>query len=309
MPQGAQSWKYLTVVPFCLMLGGSASTLPVPIDLEAYVSTFVATLPGRGSESLQLPSDRQASAFTRALDKVRNGDVDGARRLAEPLGYMIRVVTDTGDGRALAVLADQPSDSRYRGWGLYVVALEVATPLTVEVTHPVHDMLTPQLGVEAFRFGKGRLLAIAGTHRYANDEGTSDTAHEASTMLARVDEVWTGPETVVLQPHGFEAANFPPEYGDVVVSSGVAPPSRVSVAVTLALEEEGFDACLYDGTSCAGLGATTNVQGAVTREVGADFLHLEISRGIRDDDGARRVVMHTAVRALLASAAAHTSLP
>ena len=289
----------LVLVGSCFALAGAAPTSPPALDLALYVDTFVHQLPGRGSQALILPSDSEARAFNAVLAGLRDGELTAASRHARPLGYSVHVVRDRQDGRRLAIVAETSFEpATYKGWGLYVVALEDSSRLSVEVTHPVHDVHTPHMGVEAFRLGKGALLAVAGTHRYANEDGSSDTAHVPSTMLARVDQAWTGRDTIVLQPHGFDAANFP-DYGDMVVSDGEAPPSSAVVAVREALEMEGFDACLYDGLACAGLAATTNVQGAAARDNGADFVHLEVSRGVRDDPTARSLVIRATVRALL----------
>ncbi|MDQ4084569.1 MAG: hypothetical protein M3165_02015, partial [Actinomycetota bacterium] len=88
--------------------------------------------------------------------------------------------------------------------------------------------------------------------------------------------------STVLQFHGFAEDRFD-RYGDVVVSDGEAPPSEQSVAVAAALRAAGLRTCLYDGTGCAELAATTNTQGRWARTVNADFLHLEVVRHVRDD--------------------------
>ena len=290
--------RWLIVVGCCVLMARSEPGMP-SMDLETYVDAYVMALPGRGSEALQLPSGDEASIFSGAVKRLGEGDVEAARDLVTPLGYAVQVVRDSQDGRTLAVLREVSFEpSVYRGWGLFVVSLEKHSPLTVQVTHPVHDVGTAPLGVEAFRYGKAGLLSVAGTHRYANDDGTSDTAHEESTMLAQVDQALTAPSAIVVQPHGFDSESFP-DYGDVVVSDGDAPPALLTMAAADALEREGFDVCLYDGSQCAGLAATSNVQGVHAREVGAAFVHLEVTREIRDDTELSRTVIRSTLDALL----------
>ena len=75
------------------------------------------------------------------------------------------------------------SRSAVRGRGAGTTPGDVRHPrgivaaLLVEVTHPVHDVNTPQVGVQAFREGRAAALLVAGTHRYANRDGSSDVAH------------------------------------------------------------------------------------------------------------------------------------
>lgn len=85
-----------------------------------------------------------------------------------------------------------------------------------------------------------------------------------------------------LQPHGYADTTVPSE---LVISSGSAPPSALASAVAGDLNVAGFTACLFDGLKCSELGATTNVQGRTTRAIGADFLHMEMARRLRDDLG------------------------
>jgi hypothetical protein len=146
-------------------------------------------------------------------------------------------------------------------------------------------------------------LLVAGAHRYANTDGSSDVAHVDRTMFAEVNRALVRSEHTVLQPHGFdesdrESASGDSEYGDVVVSAGTAPPPAAVEAVSAALRGVGFAVCEYDGDRCADLGATENVEGRWCREVGATFVHLELARNVRDDPSRRALAASTVVKTL-----------
>ncbi len=72
-----------------------------------------------------------------------------------------------------------------------------------------------------------------------------------------------------------------------MLSSGEAEPGPVAPRLAEALEDAGFEVCLYDGDRCWELAGTRNVQGAHARSVGATFLHLELSRALRQEGAAR----------------------
>jgi hypothetical protein len=184
-----------------------------------------------------------------------------------------------------------------------VIAAGAARPLIVEVSHPVYDINTPQVGIQAFRHGDAAGLLVAGTHRYANDDGSSDVAHDDGTMFAAVNRALVSRRETVLQPHGFSDSGTLTEAddlddSDVVVSAGTAPPPPAVTAVAAALRRKGFAVCEYDGRQCADLGATRNVEGRWCREVGATFVHLELDRDVRDDRSRRTLAARTVVDAL-----------
>lgn len=276
-----------------LLLTGAAAP-PRVVDLEQMVTTFVDQIPRKGSEGMELPTEAEAQRFTEALGALRSGDVDRARRLLRPLAYTVSAVTDSATGRDAWVMEESRSKdgSWPHAWGLYVLAMGSPEPLVVEVPHPLHDVRTPQAGVAAFRAGGAEALLVAGAHRYANSDGTSDVAHESRTMFARVDRALVGADRSVVQFHGF--ASTLADGSEVVVSAGEPAPPVPLDPVSDALRAAGFSVCQYDGTQCSSLAGTKNVQGAWSRTVGARFVHLEIARAVRDD-AARRTQLATIV--------------
>ena len=288
-------------MPFLTACGG---TRPTTVNLEDLVVSFVATIPGRGSEAMTLLTAAEVRRFVAGVRAAQDGDPRRAAELVDPLAYGVRAVVDSVTDRRLYLFEERRSDgSRPHGWGLYVIAAGASRPLLVEVSHPLHDINTPQVGVVAFQHGHAAGLLVAGTHRYANDDGSSDVAHEDRTMFAAVNRALVGRRETVLQPHGFDDAGPSKDSGgigdsDVVVSAGTAPPPPAVDAVTAALRGEGFAVCEYDGDRCADLGGTRNVQGECCRQVGATFVHLELDRAVRDDPTRRALLARTVGKTL-----------
>ena len=286
-----------TVCPAC-----SGETPPPTVDLEGLVVAFVKSIPGPGTDAMALPTEAQKSRFVEALRAARDGDPRRAKELVTPLDYGVRTLVDSVTRRRLYVFEERRTRGGEwpHGWGMYVIAAGSSRPLLVEVAHPVHDVNTPQVGVQAFRDGRAAALLVAGAHRHANRDGSSDVAHDDRTMFAEVNRALVRRGQIVVQPHAFDNAGRAKEsdgieHSDVVVSAGTAPPPPVVDAVTQALRGEGFAVCEYDGERCADLGGTLNVEGGWCREVGATFVHLELDRAVRDDPTRRALAARTVV--------------
>jgi hypothetical protein len=295
----------LTLLSLMPLVVGCGEGGPATVDLEDLVVDFVDTIPGRDSEGMTLPTDEEARRFIQGVRAARDGDPGRAAELVDPLAYDVRTVVDSVTRRRLYVFEERRSDAGDwpHGWGMYVIAAEPSRPLVVEVSHPVYDINTPQVGVAAFRHGDAFGLLVAGTHRYANADGSSDVAHDDRTMFAEVNRALVRRAQTVLQPHGFDEGGSARSTGDtgeadVVVSAGTESSPPVVDAVTDALRGRGFTVCEYNGDQCTDLGATRNVEGAWCREAGATFVHLELDREIRDDPSKRDLAARTVVDTL-----------
>jgi hypothetical protein len=271
------------------------------VDLGHLVDEFVDAIPRRGSEAMEVPTSAEAGAFTDAVAAANAGRLEHARALLDPLSYQLLEIHDATPFQpaTLLVLRERqlPDGTWPHGWGLYVFRADPAAALVVQVPHPLFDVHTAEAGVTAFRHGHAQSLFVAGTHRYANADHSSDVAHDDESMFQHVTRAVVGPNSTVLQFHGFGEGSFP-HYGEVVVSDGSPRPSAPTATVAEALRDSGFATCLYDGTGCAGLAATTNVQGRWARAIGADFLHLEVIRHLRDNTSHRNQLARLVVKAL-----------
>jgi hypothetical protein len=284
------SLRLCFVVAFVVsLLGGCSPVDARVVDLERLVVDFVEAVPGRGSEAMELPTESESSRFIEAVRAARSGWPARADELVDPLNYRVRTVRDSATGRTVYLFEERRvgDGSWPHGWGMYVVAPRAVRPVVVEVPHPVFDVGTARIGVAAFRRAGAAALLVAGTHRYANRDGSSDAAQEDRTMFARVNRALVSRGDVVLQPHGFDSGSHDGDSdiskADAVVSGGESPPSALIQDVASGLRSIGLEVCVYEENNCAALGGTRNVQGIWCRAVGASFLHLELSRAVRDD--------------------------
>lgn len=298
----------LSLVACTPLLVSSAPEVHRVLDLEKLTLDFVAEIPRKGSEAMTMPSEPEARRFLAGVRAITSGQPALAQRLLRPLSYSLSRFTDSRTGRDSWVLAESRREdgSWPRGWGLYVFAVEAANPFVVEVPHPLYDVNTPQAGVGAFRRGDAQALLVAGTHRYANSDGSSDVAHEAETMFALVHQAIVTERHSVAQFHGFDDLDAE-GLGDIVVSAGEPTPDVAIDPVTDALRVAGFDVCQYDGEHCADLGGTQNVQGKWCRMVNARFLHVELSREVRDSPTRRSLAAMTVAEALTGHGPAATT--
>ena len=278
-------------------------------DLAAHFNSFVAAMPRQDSGAYDAPTASERSTMAAAYDAVEAGDLSRAASLVDPLGYDVVQYRDTVSGRDLILLSERRNadGSWPHAWGMYVFSPASASDTAVEVPHPVAEVNVEDVGVELFRKANAEDLFIAGAHRYANTDGSADVAHEDSSVFDGIHEAAVESATDVVQPHGFSQASHP-DCGEVAVSAGKAPPTDLARKVHGDLRGAGFDAVLYDGNACPDLGATTNVQGVSTRAAGADFLHVEISKPIRDDATRRSLLSDKIAGALGGTSGTQVSL-
>jgi len=199
----------------------------------------------------------------------------------------------------LTVLIDVGTDGAR---GLYIFAASARPSLFVEVPHPVSDRETERLGGLVFQRATASGLFVAGALRSAAD-GRADVAHERTSIFEAVqDGATTSPATdtgrapLVVQVHGYADDSL--EGFDAVVSTGNTRSSAASVAAGEGLTAAGFRTCLAWSASCGDLEAFTNVQGQAARNRGVDFVHVELSHAVRNDDhrlGAAAVALAAAM--------------
>ncbi len=253
-----------------------------PGRLGATIEQVLEAGPGRGSPDYRQPAalaNHQLAGTVLAL-------LEGADDPPVPDGAQVVEAVDADD-RLIRVVTEDLNGSVARGLGVYAVREGAGAPprLVVEVPHPRADRSTEDLGVELFASLDAQALLVAGAHRTAAD-GAADVAHRPASAFAAVDRAVVGPGTVVLQVHGFDESRHPGS-AQVVLSSAEPTPTPLVEELDEALEDAGFETCVYDGERCRALGGTTNVQAAHARSVGATFVHLELAAELRERGQAR----------------------
>lgn len=263
---------------------GSAIEAP-EVDLSRMLAAFEATLP---RESYDEPTPAEAETVAAAFRAVEADQLKRAARLAQAVDYRLVGYTDRVTDRRLVLLTEDAAESgrRGRGWGMYIHSPESRSRLIIEVAHPVADVMTLELGLEIFRATDASSLFVAGAHRDAGSNDSADVAHNPRTVFEAVHSAAVGAGSTVIQPHGFEATRRPESFGDLVISSGAAP-TDVTRSIAGRLSAAGFSVCLFGRDRCEGLGGTTNVQGRSSRTAGAEFVHLELARHVRESPSLR----------------------
>lgn len=113
--------------------------------------------------------------------------------LAQSQGYRLSRYQHIETGDNYLILAPEPDpENRARNWGIYVFRLGPSQPLSVQVPRPLYELNTFEFGATFFEESRAALLMIAGTHPYANSDGSADVAHPANqrTLFNLVHQVW-----------------------------------------------------------------------------------------------------------------------
>jgi hypothetical protein len=244
-------------------------------DLGTEVRRFAAGLGARAPYRAPAPDERRQ--LVSALHTLRSGDLQRAAQEAEPLGFTLRTGVDAMTGRAFGLAVNPAGD---QAWGWYLVDLSAPARLVVEVPHPNSDLRTEEIGLALYRAVPGSLLAVSGTHRRV-DSGAGDVAHRADSMFHAVVTDLAAQGLPQVQLHGFADDNLPDT--DVVISPGAGDVGDSVRRVAERLDDENLDVCRSWHSDCAGLEGTRNAQGRDAAERGTVFVHVEISRSVRDD--------------------------
>jgi hypothetical protein len=260
-------------------------------DLDRLVGDLATSMPGKDSGGYRDPDASEARRLRSGVRLAQQGSLSEAARELAPLGFRVVRYRDTATARALVVLAQGRAEWKdKRAWGLY--ALDAGGSRTaVGAPHTRADLRTERIAVAIFRRARAGALLVAGAHRYAlgrpaGRPAPADGAHRAENAFHVVHVALRGRGlTTVVQPHGFddgESASL-----DAIVSSGTRTAGTRARRVHSRLLAARLTSCLYRRPDCRDLGGTTNLQGRDTRANGGEFVHVELSRRVRDDAGVR----------------------
>jgi hypothetical protein len=238
------------------------------VDLSTELRQFAAGLddddPYRPPEP---PERRQLLSALRALEAGETQDV---------LGFTMRTGVDGETGRRFGLAVNAPDE---RAWGWYLVDLSAPLRLVIEVPHPNSDLRTEEIGLALYQAVPGSILLVAGTHRRAAN-AAGDVAHRTDSMFHAVASDLAGRGLPQVQLHGFHDDNLPDT--DVVVSPGAGDAGASVRRVAEQLDED-FQVCRSWRQDCGRLEGTINEQGRDAARQGTPFVHVEISRSVRDD--------------------------
>lgn len=269
------------VLTLVLVLGDDESPRP-PLDLEADLSSLVAgfTSSLSAEQDYRSPEAGERRTAAAGFAAVLNAAPAGAADLGK-LGFAVRDGVDRKTGRPYTLVMNESGTER--SWGMYLIDRSAPPSLVVEVPHPASDLRTESFGLDYFRRVPGAVLLVAGAHRKA-DDGRADVAHEVDSVFHVVATTLAERGLPQVQLHGFDDQNMPDD--DIVLSSGatVAGPSARRAADRLA--SAGLAVCRAWESSCGALEGMKNVQGKAAAKGGTVFLHVEMSRTVRESSAA-----------------------
>jgi hypothetical protein len=244
------------------------SDAPVATDLGTKIRQFAKGL--ADDDPYRPPEPAERRRFLAALHALEKG------KPTDAVGFTMRTGVDKETGRRFGLAVNGPGE---RAWGWYLVDLSAPPRLVVEVPHPNFDLHTEEIGLALYRAVPGSILLMAGTHRRAAN-GAGDVAHRKDSMFHAVAADLASRGLPQVQLHGFHDDNLPDT--DVVISPGAGDPGNAVRRVADRLAED-FQVCRSWRQDCGRLEGTTNEQGRDAASRGTTFVHVEISRTIRDD--------------------------
>lgn len=261
---------------------------PVPgTGLDTLVTEFTAALSADQAYRPPKAGERRTAAagLTALLDRRDGGDF-------RKLGFSVQDRVDAATGRSYTIATNEPGTER--AWGMYVIDRSAPPSLVVEVPHPGFDLRTELFGVDLFRRVPGAVLLVAGAHRKA-DDSHADVAHEEDSVFHVIAAALAARGLTQVQLHGFDDQNLAST--DIVLSSGAAAAGGAAHRAADRLTAAGFAVCRAWADRCTGLEGATNVQGKAAAENDTGFLHVEMSRTVRDSPQHREQVVGALVDA------------
>ena len=268
--------------------GQSMSAMP-PDDPRTHCPAALVEARKGGSDAQRyvVPDDGERATLRESMRRLvaegwpaRN---DVGRALAA-IGFELIDVAEIGDALLVREIPD-----RKRGGGAYLVRPGSRSHLLVETPHTFFDEGTLPLGCELFQRTGARGLFIDTAHRYKaadptpDGESPADVAHAEGSLYQAATEgfVLAISDARVVQLHGFGARG---NGANVVLSSGAQDVGQTLVDdAATELRRYVANGVMRFPTETNDLGATQNVQGALVRRKGGEFLHVEMAAQLRRD--------------------------
>ena len=104
-------------------------------DLGAHISSFVAAIPGEGTNAYKPPTSSERSKMVEVYAHIEADNLSKAAALVDPLGYDVVQYEDTVTGRTSLVLSERRNQDGFwpHAWGMYVFSPKATSDTTVEV--------------------------------------------------------------------------------------------------------------------------------------------------------------------------------
>lgn len=250
-------------------------------DIVQFIREIRLAMPGMGSNKFIVPQDSDLTRFQSILTNLKNKNFSTLQSELSTYNYTFYCFTDLASNKKLYILKE--NDPISLGWGTYIYYPDVSRDFTIEVPHPVWDTNSWELAIRVFLKLDARWYIMAGTHRYANADSSSDMAHVTQSVFHIAHRVASTARAI--QIHGFNKSNpVYIGYPDIVISNGTQSPAEELYNLKENYEALGFTAGVFSRltySSLSRLGATTNTQGRWSNANGKIFIHIEYDYPIR----------------------------
>jgi hypothetical protein len=252
-------------------------------NLISFVEVIRNAMPGISSNGFVIPTNDQLTAFAAIITDLKNQNYASIQSQLSPYEYQFIKYHDISSNDTVYILKE--NIPVHRGWGTYMFNPKASQNLVIQSPHPVWDTKSWRLAAMTFLALDAQWFFMAGTHRYANTDSSSDMAHVTRSVFHRAHQTVAADRAI--QIHGFN--NDDPSYSgypDIVISSGNVYPPNILFTLKSNLESKGFTAGVYSlstQSSLSQLAATTNKQGQWSNANGKSFVHIEFDTPIRTD--------------------------
>ena len=250
-------------------------------DIVQYIRVVRSWIPGQGTNSFVIPSDQETNAFKNVFLNLQNITYSNIQADINQYGYSFYEFLDQPSGDTLLILVENTPVQR--GWGTFVFNPGSSNSMMIEIPHPIWDTNTWEVGIKTFVAVNAQWFILAGTHRYANSDSSSDMAHVTQSIFYTAHINLATDRAI--QIHGFSKSSYA-GYPDVVMSNGTRYPTAEIYALQSSYQRKGFSVGVYSATTSSALGklgATTNAQGQWSNRNGKIFIHIEHDYPLRTE--------------------------
>ena len=158
-------------------------------------------------QSKRMPVDRplpqELDEFARGVQRLllystghQGADLAEAKRILAGVNYTV----NRAGGGLLYLREMEPR----HGWGVYVIRPDAANRLAIEVPAPLDENGTAEAGAALFELLGARALAIGGSLRKANPDGTADVLRNYQTMFNVFHRELAAQDALQVRSHGNE---------------------------------------------------------------------------------------------------------
>lgn len=263
----SSTWKYL-------LLGPQGDTPPAGDDLDAFISTFSATI--SSSQSYAEPTGPNVTDFITGMYEIMRGATSSS--LLTALGFTVTTGVEAVTKKNYALIVNEYGTSR--AWGAYLIDMTNPIKHIIECPHTAYDNNTEVMTMELWRKIPGSILLLAGAERTApSGTNLADVAHQVGSLFHLVAAELSSYGLPQLQIHGYADASDAAH--DVIVSSGDSNASTSIKRIAKQIEATGLRVGRSWDASATVLTGTTNSQGDLALANGTVFVHIENNNTLR----------------------------